>query len=197
MFDLIKVSRTDSYFSSAVDVCAKPDWFVGARAGFCPPGLPGNDGLTGGNACFIRFHVAENFDGIFCASLVWIQPVLPCVKNKKTRLQMFYKKIRRKGGMGGATNRFSSRGSTVWCRDKFWQGSPCFRLDCAWLVGFRSEPSRWPWCPCLRSELPGFCWAEPHLCWTLATQEDQPPDHILRSRLILDQQGSPRSRLSD
>lgn len=68
-----------SYSCSTVHVCSKPDWFVGAGTGFCPPGFFGNVGQSGRDAGFTTFHITEDPDGVLCASLIWIDPVFPCI----------------------------------------------------------------------------------------------------------------------
>lgn len=84
----------DSYFGSAVHVRAEPDGFVCTGAGFHPPGFAGNDIRIGGNARLVSFHVAENLDGIFGASLIWIQPVLTCVAKEKVEVANVFQKMK-------------------------------------------------------------------------------------------------------
>lgn len=69
------------YLGATVHVSLEPDGFVVIGPWFRPPGFAGNVGWVGRDAGFTSLHIAEDPDGIFYASLVWINPVLTCMRN--------------------------------------------------------------------------------------------------------------------
>lgn len=77
------ISYLFAYFSSTIHVGSKPDRYADTGTGFCPPGFAGNDGRIGRDAGFTTFHITEDPDSVFCASLIWIEPVLTCFKGTR------------------------------------------------------------------------------------------------------------------
>lgn len=80
-----KKNLKNSYSGSAVHVYSKPHRFVGSGSGFRPPGFAGEVVRIGRDASFPIFHIAEDLDGVLCAPLVWINPVLACIKRYKQK----------------------------------------------------------------------------------------------------------------
>lgn len=82
---LYKTQLLISYPGSTVHVSSKPDQFAGAGTGLCPPVFLGNVGWIGRDAGFTIFHITEDPDGVLCASLIWINPVLTCIRGTLKR----------------------------------------------------------------------------------------------------------------
>lgn len=80
----VHIKLVAAYFDSSVDVGSEPDRFGGGGSGFGPPGFAGNAVWVGRDASLTSFHVAEDLDGILCASLVWINPVFTYNKHIKS-----------------------------------------------------------------------------------------------------------------
>lgn len=85
-FYYIILSYLFSYFTSTIDVGSEPDRYVGTGTGFCPPGFAGNGGWIGGDAGFTTFHITENPNSIFCASLIWVKPISTCFKDARKKI---------------------------------------------------------------------------------------------------------------
>lgn len=178
-----KKNLKNSYSGSAVHVYSKPHRFVGGGSGFRPPGFAGEVVRIGRDASFPIFHIAEDLDGVLCAPLVWINPVLACIKRYKQKTTTYvsgsHLEITENNvliiGEKEEPHRSVSEGSTAWCPGRFLQGSSCCRQDCGGFADVHWGSSVWRGLQCLRAGQPRSYWEELRLCSSLEVEEDQQP----------------------
>lgn len=181
------LSHLFAYFNSTIHVGSKPDRYADTGTGFRPPGFAGNVGRIGRDAGFTAFHVTEDSDGIFCASLIWIEPVLTCFKStskllKRHELKMSKQPLKKEKRH---PHHSFSEGSTAWCPGRFLQDSSCCRQDCGGFGDVHWGSSVWRGRQCLYAGWLRFYWEGLHLCWTLVVEEDHLPHSPLRIPRLL------------